>query len=673
MSQDFSRRQFLGTAALALPLPAFGVLGMGSALAQDARESLGTMQGPAGSGPHPLETLMRAHPAALRPELRGVHPRVFTTRAGLDTLRQRARGTHRAMWQQAKAGLVAMNEEPAPSPAQKRRAQNTVAIGIVGAALAYQVDGEQRYLDAARKFMDAAVSYPVWGYSFSKPDIDLAAGHLLYGLGTGYDLLYDVLTPDERTRYRDKLVRQARILAAHFMPQPGKSYSYSQNHCFIPIAGLAVAAYAVWDDAPDVAAEAASWAALSRAIFTRVLDVASPDGYFYEGVEYWVFSMPWIIHALDAFAHAAGDDLYDTPALRQAHLYIAHSLTPNGQDVFDFGDVFEGPITRARHGEEAARTHPNGKLHSNYNLLYRLANRFGSSEAQGVAAWMASLGHVCQEDYWSLQWYDPALKAAPMSAIAPHHHFDDLGTVYWRSDWTDKATAFAFRAGPPEGHHVASLIGTMPDWHLEMGHSHPDAGSFMLYGGGTYLTGPMGYAGIPSSKLSNTVLIDGQGQANEGGGHDAFKDYPYARLNRIRITGVTLGRDHADIVADLTGAYRPELGVEKLERRFSFARGGWTVTDRLRANKPVVLSAQLHGDTAIVQAAERRYVVAGRPSSLKVEARAPGTSATIAPGVVVAAGPPGHVDQGPKEERGVVLLMSAPAGKQATLVTRMTC
>jgi hypothetical protein len=198
-------------------------------------------------------------------------------------------------------------------------------------------------------------------------------------------------------------VRQAGILAKHFMPKPGKSYSYSQNHCFIPVAGLAVAAYALWDEAP----EAAGWAALSRAIFSRVLDVASPDGYFYEGVEYWIFSMPWIIHALDAFAHAAGDDMYDTPALRNAHLYIAHSLTPNGQDVFDFGDVFEGPVTRSRVGEEPARTHPGGKLNSNYNLLYRLANRFGNADAQGVADWMASLGHVCAEDFWTLLWRDP--------------------------------------------------------------------------------------------------------------------------------------------------------------------------------------------------------------------------------------------------------------------------
>jgi hypothetical protein len=382
-------------------LPAFS---LPDALAQDALESLGTMQGKAGAGPHPLETLMKAHPAALRAELRGVHPRVYTTKAGLAALRQRAQGSERAAWQKALAGLTALRTAPAAAPAQKRRAQNNTAIGIIGAALAYQIEGDAKYLEAAKRYMDAAVSYEVWGYTYSKPDIDLAAGHLLYGLGAGYDLLYDALTEEERKRYRDKLIRQATILARHFTPKPGKSYSYSQNHCFIPIAGLAVAAYAVWDDAP----EAANWAALSRAIFSRVLEVASPDGYFYEGVEYWIFSMPWIIHALDAFAHAAGDDMYDTPALSKAHLYMAHSITPNGQDIYDFGDAFEGAITRSRVGEEPARTHPGGKLNSNYNILYRLAARFNSPDAQGVADWMASLGHVCAEDFCNLLRRHPA-------------------------------------------------------------------------------------------------------------------------------------------------------------------------------------------------------------------------------------------------------------------------
>jgi hypothetical protein len=193
----------------------------------------------------------------------------------------------------------------------------------------------------------------------------------------------------------------------------------------------------------------------------------------------------------------------------------------------------------------------------------------------------------------------------------------------------------------------------------------------MLYGGGTYLTGPMGYAGIPTSQLSNTLLVDGQGQANQGAGHDAFAGYPYARLDTIRITSARLGRDGADIVAELAGAYRPELGIERLERRFSYANKAWTITDRMHANKPVVLTAQVHGDTAIKQAEARRFVVAGKPASLKVDVRTPEAKAVIEPGVVIAAGPPGHVDRGPREERGAVLRLSLPASRDALLVTSM--
>jgi hypothetical protein len=196
-----------------------------------------------------------------------------------------------------------------------------------------------------------------------------------------------------------------------------------------------------------------------------------------------------------------------------------------------------------------------------------------------------------------------------------------------------------------------------------MGHSHPDAGSFILYGGGSYLTGPMGYAGIPSSKLSNTLLIDGKGQANEGGGHDAFRDYPYARLDSIRITSAVLERNRAEIVAELAGAYRPELGVDKLERRFSFTRRTWVVTDTLRASRPVVMTAQVHGDRP---SSSRGTPLPGRRQAGGLEGRRwqdGGGQGVIGPGIVVAAGPPGHVDQGPTEERGTVLRLSLPASR----------
>ena len=148
----------------------------------------------------------------------------------MNQLRDRSRTTHRELWQRALQQVRALKTEAPPAPAQERRAQNEVGIGIAEAALAFKIEGDPKYLDAARKYLQAAASYDVWGYTYNKPNVDLAAGHLLYGMGWGYDLLYNDLTEAERSLYRDKLAKHARLLVEHYQPKPGRTFSYSQNH-----------------------------------------------------------------------------------------------------------------------------------------------------------------------------------------------------------------------------------------------------------------------------------------------------------------------------------------------------------------------------------------------------------------------------------------------------------
>src|SRR5262245_39607964 len=272
--------------------------------AQDARESLGPKDKPTqAKGPHPLTQLMATLNSSLRPELLGKHPRVYVTEAEIVKLRERARTTHRDLWQRALRQLRALKKEPPAPPGQERRAQNEVGIGIAEAALAYKIEGDRKYLDAAKKYLEAAVSYDIWGYAYNKPNIDLAAGHLLYGMGWGYDLLYHDLTEAERARYREKIAKQARLLFDYYKPKPGRTYSYSQNHVFIPMAGLGVAAYALYDEVE----EAPEWARLARAIYDRVLATYSTDGYYYAGFEYWSFSTPWLVHYLHAHPPPTGE------------------------------------------------------------------------------------------------------------------------------------------------------------------------------------------------------------------------------------------------------------------------------------------------------------------------------------------------------------------------------
>lgn len=639
--------------------------------AQDARE----LQAEAAAseklakGEHPLAALMRSRQSDLRPELKGVHPRVYLTEQALKDLRQRARTTHRELWQQALANVRALKGEPPAPPAQERRVQNEVGIGIAEAAFAYKIEGDPKYLAAAKKYLDAAVSYDIWGYANNKPNVDLAAGHLLYGMGWAYDLLYHDLTEVERSRYRGKLVRQARLMYEHFKPKRGKTYAYSQNHTSIPIAGLGVAAYALHDEVDD----APQWAALVRAIFDRVLATYSTDGYFYEGFEYWIFSTPWLIHYLDAHAHATGEDLYDRPGFRLMHKYVAHAMLPHGDDAFDFGDMWAGAETRAKRGKDYARSHLGGRFGSNYNLLYRLAARFQDAEAQGVAQGLRDLGQASAEDFWSLVWHDAKLAAVPLAQQPRWHYFPDHEVVYWRSDWSSKATAFAFKCGPPEGHHAAPLLHDFPDWRLSAGHAHPDANSFIIFANGAYLTGDSGYAGIPLTVHHNTVLVDGKGQGLEGKGHDAWKDVPYDRLDQTKIVEVKLAANAVLIRGDATAAYMPGVGLRRFERRFEYSpQAGFTITDTVAADKPRQFTALIHADEKIVAAGERRFALAAGGAGLSVLVAAPADARTaIEPNELTTPGPPGSVDKGERVVRGQRLAIATGPATSAQFIVKL--
>jgi hypothetical protein len=224
-----------------------------------------------------LEELL-AHKVALKPELVGVHPRVFVTKAGLERLRERARTTHRAEWSKVTARLAAMKGAPPAVPGpQERRSQNDAAFAIAEVALAYAVERKPAYLTAAKAWTLAAIDYEPWGYTYNKPNTDLAAGHLLYALGWAYDLLYDDFTATERERIRRSLERHAGLVYDALAPKPGRKLNFTQNHDFIPTAGLAITALALMGESKD----AERWAVVARAHHQRAGQLLSPDGYYY--------------------------------------------------------------------------------------------------------------------------------------------------------------------------------------------------------------------------------------------------------------------------------------------------------------------------------------------------------------------------------------------------------
>ena len=241
--------------------------------------------------------------------------------------------------------------------------------------------------------------------------------------------------------------------------------------------------------------------------------------------------------------------------------------------------------------------------------------------------------------------------------------------MFWPSSWDDDATAWSFKAGPPEGHATTAKVKAFPDWRLSSGHAHPDAGGFIIWSKGRYLTGDSGYAGVPMTEHHNTITFDGIGQGKEGKGHDAFAEVSYDLMNKIRLTEVKFDGANAVITADLAPAYEPEVGVEKFTRRFTFTDPGvFLVEDEIKTSKPRKIISYLHSDNAIAKSGAGYEFEPGKPS-LFVEVIEPsGLDAIIEKNILTAPGRPGSVDKGEREERGVRLAISP---KKATTVISM--
>lgn len=602
-------------------------------------------------------------PVRLKPELAGVHPRVFVAAQGLDELRERARTTHRADWQKVLTGLVALAGPPPPPPGpQARRAQNNVAHAIAAVSLAWAVERRPELLAAARQWTLAAIDYEPWGYSYSKPNIDLAAGHLLYAIGWAYDLLYHELTLDERGRIRASLERHARLVYEHFTPsEKRRRFEFTQNHNFIPTAGLAVAALALIGESP----EAERWAAAAYAHQHRANQLLSPDGYYYEGIEYWIFSAPWLVHFADAWEHSTGESVWELGPYRNWKHYVAQALLPNGQDAFDFGDAWEGPLTRERQGDEIGRLYPGGTLQSNANLLYRVAARLRDPETQAVADRCRAFGHTSLEEPWTLLWRDASIEAAPIADLPLRHHFEDSGVVFYRTSWEADALAFAFKAGPPEGHRAARLLAGIPEWRQSTGHAHPDAGSFIVWANGTTLVSDTGYAGQPQARHHNTVVVGGFGQGLERE-HDAWEGMDRGALDGIRIESAALSPLSVSVVADLAAAYPPAAGLTTFRREFSFeAKGRFRVRDRLEASAERAFEWFLHADrpfsidASAFRSESKAAALAGRVT-LPAGARL-----RTGPTILMAPGQPGSIEQGRKDRRGFELVVEPAAPARA--------
>lgn len=452
--------------------------------------------------------------------------------------------------------------------------------GAANLALAYRLTGQASYLEELRRWLAPPISFPHWGKA-NLPDHDLDAGWILHGFSLAYSWAGDALPEEELAALEAKLLLQGRRLYEFAVETEGAwwSSSYWQNHNWICYAGLATAGYALQEKYP----EAREWTERAKENFAMVLDRLPDDGSNNEGVVYWRYGVPWIASYLDILRDQEGIDWFNRGTyLRETFWYRLYQAAPDLERIIDHGDCHD-----RRSGHPLA-------------LYYKLAAEYRIPQAQWLADKVATeffwreayesgvRPGVRPEAYQELLWVDPSVTPESPETLPTSRYFADLGLVVGRTSWDDQARMVSFKASPGGGHKAwdeSHREKKASGWvTLNAGHHHPDSGSFVFVGHGSYLAIDEGYSSRKLTEHHNSILIDGHGFVNEDRYH-VFENL--AEEYTASILTTTLGEGWTHAVSESSAMYDRALGVTRVRRHLVMTpHGDLVIVDDLAADEP---------------------------------------------------------------------------------------
>lgn len=344
----------------------------------------------------------------------------------------------------------------------------------------------------------------------------------------GYDMLYDLLTEEERRLVRTAIIEKGLKMFHRDMVEMNRKPSNLTNHIAVQVASQGLAATAIYGDDPDNPHMEPYLSGILTKAKSFIDRTYYEDGSYGEPKRYSAMATRNLVELMAVIERNFGVEWSTTTNIESFYKYPLQASHPSGL-IPDFGDtenLFDG----------FTENHSQWFVHRTGNrYIYNYVKPFWESGHGGFMGYL---------------WYRDDLKPASREQLPTSRVFDDAQGIVMRSGWDEASSIISLRVGPHSNHY------------------HFDQGTFQIMtNGNTLLTDPgMGkeryYRNLDFQSYNiqaiahNVMLIDydpeSQTPADVDNGIAALQDWP--RMNQA------FAGEFFDVVeADLATVYKDKL------------------------------------------------------------------------------------------------------------------
>src|SRR5260221_4797199 len=352
--------------------------------------------------------------------------------------------------------------------------------------------------------------------------------YTLKPIAYGYDMLYDLLSGQERAFVREAIINKGLKLFYRDMVEMNRMPSNLTNHIAVIVTGYGLAATAIYGDDPDNP----YLEPVLSAIMTKTKTFL--DRTYYEDGSYG--------EPKSGYMDMATRDIVELLATLERNFGVDYSTTTH------VGNFYKYPL-QATYSSGLIQSYGDGERH--YHgftqehaewFVKRTGNPFLYSYVKPF--WEAGKG-----GYLGYLWYRDDIKPVSRTTLPVSKVFGAQGMVM-RSGWDDSSTVISTRVGPNSNHY------------------HYDQGSFQVMTNNTELLtdpgiGASGYYANTDYLIydiqaigHNVLLVDhdaeSQAPAHFDNGISALRDWP-------RMKHCFAGKIADETEADLAGVYKHKL------------------------------------------------------------------------------------------------------------------